>query len=168
MFCSTESGLDLNHPDIIVKHNCWILRKDHGYDANQSIEFIKERRIILTASWIPAAVRFATTLAGSAPGSRRRGSRGTATAGTAGLAAGTAATAAAVLLAAANNALTRSAIADSLSPILSMICSKNITGSFRSRKTFQKCCIKTLRKTALKFTVRGRKIYKTFADFTLC
>jgi flagellin-specific chaperone FliS len=36
------------------------------------------------------------------------------------LAAGTAATAAAVLLAAANNALTRSAIADSLSPILSI------------------------------------------------
>jgi hypothetical protein len=118
MFCSTESGLDLNHPDIIVKHTCWILRKDHGYNANQSIEFI---RIILTASWIPAAVRFATTLAGSAPGSRRRGSRGTATAGTAGLAAGTAATAAAVLLAAANNALTLSAIADSLSPILSIV-----------------------------------------------
>jgi hypothetical protein len=61
------------------------------------------------------------------------------------LTAGTAATAAAVLLAAANSALTLSAIADSLSPIRS-ICSKNITGLFRSRKTFRKCGIKTLRK----------------------
>jgi hypothetical protein len=76
------------------------------------------------------------------------------------LTAGTAATAAAVLLAAANSALTLSAIADSLSPIRS-ICSKNITGLFRSRKTFRKC-------GSQKFTVRGRKIYKIFADFTLC
>jgi hypothetical protein len=62
------------------------------------------------------------------------------------------ATAAAVLLAASNRARTRSAIAASLSPIFSMICSKNITGLFRSRKTLKNA------KTTLKiFTVRGIK-----------
>ena len=168
MFCSTESGLDLNHPDIIVKHTYWILRKDHGYDANQSIKFIKERRIILTASWIPAAVRFATTLAGSAPGSRRRGSRGTATAGTAGLAAGTAATAAAVLLAAANNALTLSAIADSLSPILSIVLKISpvcLDPEKLSKNAVEKHCVNGSKK----FAECGRKnLHKIFADFTLC
>jgi hypothetical protein len=81
-----------------------------------------KKKIFLTASWIPAAVKFATTVAGSNDGSRRRrpGGLGTTAIGTLGVAAGTAATAVAVLLAAANNALTRSAIADSLSPIFSI------------------------------------------------
>ena len=92
---------------------------------------------------MPAAVRFATTTAGSALGSRRRG-LGTGVAGTTEDATGVE-TAAAVLLAAANKARTLSAMAASLSPIFS-ICSRNITGLFRSRKTFRKCGIKTLRK----------------------
>ena len=83
---------------------------------------------------MPAAVRFATTTAGSALGSRRRG-LGTGVAGTTEDAIGVE-TAAAVLLAAANKARTLSAMAASLSPIFS-ICSRNITGLFRSRKTLK-------------------------------
>ena len=78
------------------------------------------------------------------------------------------ATAAAVLLAASNRARTRSAIAASLSPIFSMICSKNITGSFRSRKTFKNAVEKHCVHGSQKFAVCGRKMYKLFADFTLC
>jgi uncharacterized membrane-anchored protein len=85
----------------------------------------------------------ATTLAGSAPGSKRLGSLGIGTGGAPEEVLGVT-TAAAVLLAAANRARTLSAIADSLSPIFSMICSKNITGLFRSRKTLKNA------KTALK------------------
>jgi hypothetical protein len=75
------------------------------------------------------------------------------------LTAGTAATAAAVLLAAANSALTLSAIADSLSPIRS-ICSKNITGLFRSRKTFKNAEEKPCVNGSQKFAVCSRKFIK--------
>jgi hypothetical protein len=76
-----------------------------------------------------------------------------------------AATAAAVLLAAANNALTRSAIADSLSPIFSIICSKNITGLFRSRKTFKNAEEKHCVNGSQKFAECGRKIYTDICGF---
>ena len=68
---------------------------------------------------MPAAVRFATTTAGSALGSRRRG-LGTGVAGTTEDAIGVE-TAAAVLLAAASKARTLSAMAASLSPIFSIV-----------------------------------------------
>jgi hypothetical protein len=134
-----------------------VSKGNHGSQNSQLITTnFKEQ--ILTASWIPAAVKFATTVAGSRDGSRRRrpGGLGTAAAGMAGLAAGAAATAAAVLLAAANSALTRSAIADSLSPIFS-ICSKNITGLFRSRKTLKNAVEKHCVHGSQKFAVCGRK-----------
>jgi uncharacterized membrane-anchored protein len=69
---------------------------------------------------MPAAVRLATTLAGSAPGSKRLGSLGIGTGGAPEEVLGVT-TAAAVLLAAANRARTLSAIADSLSPIFSIV-----------------------------------------------
>jgi hypothetical protein len=101
-------------------------------------------------------------------GSRRRrpGGVGTGTAGAV-TATGAATAVAAVLLAAANKARILSAIAESLSPIFS-ICSKNITGSFKSRKTFKNAEEKPCVNGSQKFTVRGRKTYKIFADFTLC
>jgi hypothetical protein len=108
----------------------------------------------------------ATTLAGSAPGSKRLGSLGIGTGGAPEEVLGVT-TAAAVLLAAANRARTLSAIADSLSPIFSIVL-KNITGLFRSRKTFKNTVEKYCITGSQKFTVRGRKIYKIFADFTLC
>jgi hypothetical protein len=70
-----------------------------------------------------------------------------------------------VLLAAANSALTLSAIADSLSPIRSMICSKNITSLFRSRKTFKNAVEKHCENGSQKFMVRGRKIYTNICGF---
>jgi hypothetical protein len=81
-------------------------------------------QVKLTASWIPAAVRLATTVAGSRDGSRRRELR--VTGADAGLATtpeepAAPATAAAVLLAASNKARTRSAMAASLSPIFSIV-----------------------------------------------
>ncbi len=72
---------------------------------------------------MPAAVRFATTTAGSALGSRRRG-LGTGVAGTTEDAIGVE-TAAAVLLAAASKARTLLAIAASLSPIFSIVLKKS-------------------------------------------
>ena len=106
---------------------------------------------------MPAAVRFATTTAGSALGSRRRG-LGTGVAGTTEDAIGVE-TAAAVLLAAANKARTLSAMAASLSPIFS-ICSRNITGLFRSRKTFKNAEEKPCVNGSQKFAVCGRKFIK--------
>jgi hypothetical protein len=58
-------------------------------------------------------------------------------------------------------------MAASLSPIFS-ICSRNIPGLFRSRKTFKNTVEKYCVNGSQKFTVRGRKTYKIFADFTLC
>ena len=144
-------------------------RSKKGNSGSQNSQLITTnfKEQILTASWIPAAVKFATTVAGSREGSRRRrpGGLGTAAAGMAGLAAGAAATAAAVLLAAANSALTLSAIADSLSPIRSIICSKNITGSFRSRKTFKNAVEKHCVNGSQKFAECGRKIYTDICGF---
>ncbi len=109
-------------PDPAIIRIYRITKGNHGSQNNQliTVNYLKQN---LTASWIPAAVRFATTVAGSKEGSRRRrpGGLGTAAAGVAEVAAGTAATATAVLLAEANSALTRSAIADSLSPIFSIV-----------------------------------------------
>ena len=125
-------------------------------------------QVKLTASWIPAAVRLATTVAGSRDGSRRRELR--VTGADAGLATTpeeptAPATAAAVLLAASNRARTRSAIAASLSPIFSMICSKNITGSFRSRKTFKNTVEKPCVNGSQKFALCGRKNLQNSCGF---
>jgi hypothetical protein len=68
--------------------------------------------------------------------------------------------AAAVVLAASSKARTRSAIADSLSPIFSIICSKNITGLFRSRKTFKNAEEKPCVNGSQKFAVCSRKFIK--------
>jgi hypothetical protein len=86
------------------------------------------------------------------------------------LAAGTDATAAAVLLAAANNALTLSAIADSLSPILSIILkiSPVCLDPKKKKKIFKNAVEKHCVNGSQEFAVCGRKIYKIFADFTLC
>jgi hypothetical protein len=68
------------------------------------------------------------------------------------------------LLAAANNALTRSAIADSLSPIFSIVL-KIITGLFRSRKTLKNAEEKHCVNGSQKFAECGRKIYTDICGF---
>lgn len=68
---------------------------------------------------MPSALKLATTLAGSAFGSRRRGSQGTITGGVLPEATGVTATTT-VLFAAANKATSLSAMAESLLPIFSI------------------------------------------------
>jgi hypothetical protein len=99
----------------------------------------------------------ATTLAGSAPGSKRRGSLRIGTGGVAGDGLGVT-TAAAVLLAAANRARILSAIAESLSPIFSIFL--KISPVCLDPEKLSK-----MRNGSQKLTVRGRKIYTDICGF---